>query len=87
MVGVLANDDGLSFTLRAPEDIVVSPSKAADPLLLGVREMSTQRNVFFDKGALAYYIAAGGVLPPTPFAKRKVLAASVWYVETCGYRL
>ena len=47
---------------------------------LPLADLTTKANPFYDPGVLAYYAKAGGAAPPTPFGKRKVLGAAVWYV-------
>ncbi len=48
---------------------------------LPLASMASRSNPFYDPGVLAYYAKAGGATPPTPFSKRKVLAAAAWYVH------
>jgi hypothetical protein len=44
---------------------------------LTLAAMQSSDNPFYDAGAVAFYVDAGGYVPPTPFAERWVVAAVV----------
>jgi hypothetical protein len=69
---------GVSFTVRVVDASgggdVESPSSP-----LAIADLSSEKNPFYDPGALRFYEAVGAAMPPTSFSKRKVLAAATWY--------
>jgi hypothetical protein len=73
---------GVSFTIRVNGLAGAAggaSSTVANPIL--VSELCSERNPFFDPGAIKFYDAVGAAMPPTAFTQRKVLTATTWSVS------
>ena len=75
-LALLADDTPGSLTLREPMDEGVDPVRRV--LTTTVADLRGRSNVFFDAGAVRYFLDAGGVVEGASFDERRVLAAAVW---------
>jgi hypothetical protein len=75
LVSLHGDASAVSFAVRGRNDAGDFVSKLTT---LNSEGLKGAGNPFLDTGVVTYYEQAGGAMPPTPFAGRTIVAATVW---------